>query len=1412
MTDQPSRRSGGQSATGLAVRIGRRLLFADAPDFESTIADALGSIGEAVEADCCSLFLIEPECDRIELKHLWNRPGLPPNNAGSLGTDAGLEYPWLLSRLRDKESVRLSKLGELPEQAWRDRKSLKARSVRALLMVPLFLENQPLGAVSVSTVEQHRVWSRQDLRLIESVRDPLIHALLRYRAEQRSIVTERHYRNLIEHSQGIVFSFDRDGRYTYLSPSVTALTGYNRDEVLGRRFGEFVHPDDARRLVPEVRRSLRNNRATPPLEYRVRARDGSFLWHRAVMAPVRDSAGRLDSIVASALDISDLHRESDLRRLLIHLATRFINLPIDQYDAGIHSGLAHIGYFVGADRTYVFDYELAEDRARNTHEWCVEGVAPAIGQLQAIPISEMADLFRSHQAGQPVYIESVADYPDKRLRRRLEDQGVQSLLTVPLMRDNECQGFIGFDWVRQQRGYSDADIELLKVFGGILMSLRLRCDVQNRLSNTALRLRQIVDGTHAGTWEWNPITRQAFFNRRFARMLGHASTDEVPNDSLEWVARIHPDDIEAASVILTEHLRGRIERLECDIRVRHREGHWVWLSIRGQVAERRPNGRAELISGIALDITDRKAADARLKESEYRFRHLLEDVPGIALMGFDRNFNIRFWNRSSEKLYGWSAPEVMHRCFLEFMVPDDQRQTYRCQIEELIQGRRQHWSGELKLLDRDGETVDVFASHMVQTDTEGRLDLFRIDIDQREKKIALDRMQLVAKVFDHSHEGIMITAADGNIVEVNEAFTRITGYLREEAIGRNPRFLQSGRQGPAFYRAMWRTLQQQGYWSGEVWNRRKDGEFYAEQLTISRINDHAGNALRYVGLFSDITSSKEYQQNLERIAHYDPLTELPNRALLNDRLSRAMARAARRGKALLVACIDIDQFKSINDRFGHRFGDECLRQTAQRLREATRSCDTVARLGGDEFVLVIADMPSKNAATRFLQRLLETVSRRFRIEERESELTFSVGATAYPQNRALEADQLLRQADQAMYEAKKRGRDQICLFDADLEASHLRNLELLDQMRTALQEEQFQIWYQPKVNLFTGAILGMEALIRWQHPDRGLLAPSEFLPILETDELAHDVGHWVIGRALRDRTAWRDLAPGLDISVNVSAQQLLRPGFAGALRLQLDDYDSECTKALTLEFLETGILEDIDRGAEVTRACQRLGVGFALDDFGTGFSSLSHLKHLPLTQIKIDRSFVSGMLSSPDDLSIIEGVINLARVFDVEVLAEGVETIQQARALMHLGCSNVQGYLVGRPMPSDQISGWIEDWKGIDQLASVEPLDTERTPILFGQAELAAVIKHLNAFRADTKGNVPSLNSHSRFQRWLNLDRHDDPQGRVDRLREAYQALAQERRQFNDSIAGDDRSAALGLAECLESRARTLTEQLQALL
>ncbi len=561
-----------------------------------------------------------------------------------------------------------------------------------------------------------------------------------------------------------------------------------------------------------------------------------------------------------------------------------------------------------------------------------------------------------------------------------------------------------------------------------------------------------------------------------------------------------------------------------------------------------------------------------------------------------------------------------------------------------------------------------------------------------DKTAADTRLQLAASVFSHAREGIMITDAAGAIVDVNATFTSITGYSREEALGQNPRMLHSSRHEPAFYEAMWKTLLGKGHWYGEVWNQRKNGDVYAEMLTIGAVKDSAGITRNYVALFTDITPMKEHQQQLEHIAHYDALTSLPNRVLLADRLQHALIHTQRREHSLAVAFLDLDGFKAVNDKYGHNVGDELLVAISQRMKTALREGDTLARLGGDEFVVVLVDMEQPQDCEPVLARLLQAAASPMTVGENVLQVSASIGVTIYPQDDC-DADLLMRHADQAMYVAKQAGKNRYHLFDVDNDAAVQTQRESVERIRLAIDHNEFVLHYQPKVNMKSGAVVGAEALIRWQHPERGLLPPIAFLPNIENLPISIALGEWVIAAALQQLTAWH--ATGLDIpvSVNMGARQLQQAGFAARLAELIACYPDVQPCCLELEILETSALEDIAQVSTVMQACREIGVRFALDDFGTGYSSLTYLKRLPADVLKIDQSFVRDMLDDPNDLAIVEGVVGLASAFRREVIAEGVETVPHGQMLLSLGCELAQGYGIARPMPAAELPAWAASWR-----------------------------------------------------------------------------------------------------------------------
>lgn len=614
------------------------------------------------------------------------------------------------------------------------------------------------------------------------------------------------------------------------------------------------------------------------------------------------------------------------------------------------------------------------------------------------------------------------------------------------------------------------------------------------------------------------------------------------------------------------------------------------------------------------------------------------------------------------------------------------------------------------------------------------------------------QLRLHATAFHAAHDGITLTDARGNILEVNPAFTRITGYTRDEVAGKNPRVLKSGRHDKAFYDAMWSQIEETGSWRGEIWNRNKLGEIYPELLSISAVRDRANSVVNYVAVFADISRLKEQESRLSHLAYFDALTELPNRVLLADRIFQGMQQAVRAGTLMAVCYLDLDGFKQVNDTWGHDVGDQLLVEMAGRLRQSVRGGDSVARLGGDEFVLLLLGLESINECALTVERLLLEIAKPLLVAGHTVSLPASIGVTTFPQENA-DADSLVRQADQAMYRAKQAGKNTYQMFDPEQDLTARTRNDRIARLRDALERNELMLYFQPRVDMRRGLVIGAEALIRWQHPERGVLPPSEFLPLIADHELIVSVGDWVIDSALAQMRQWRTEGINIRVSVNVAGRQLQHKDFVERVQTAIGRY-AEVATQLELEVLETTALEDIAKASRVIKACGALGVRVALDDFGTGYSSLTYLKRLPADVIKIDQSFVREMLVSVDDLVIVEGVLGLARAFQREVVAEGVETTEHARLLLQLECEQAQGYGIARPMPAADLAPWIRGWRPEASWSAFRALrwDSADYPLLGAEVEHRSWISNLLVAVRD--GKPPALTVFDgrtcRFCNWYN--------------------------------------------------------------
>jgi len=554
-------------------------------------------------------------------------------------------------------------------------------------------------------------------------------------------------------------------------------------------------------------------------------------------------------------------------------------------------------------------------------------------------------------------------------------------------------------------------------------------------------------------------------------------------------------------------------------------------------------------------------------------------------------------------------------------------------------------------------------------------------------------LRLAATVFEAA-QGMMVTYARGRILQVNRAFVRITGYSSEEVVGQTPRLLSSGRHVPDFYTVMWAAIAREGIWEGEIWNRRKNGEVYPEHLSITAVRDNDGEITNYVAALTDITLSKAANDEIRSLAFYDPLTRLPNRRLLLDRLRQVLAASSQHDRYCALMFIDLDNFKILNDTLGHNVGDLLLMQVADRLQSSLRKGDTVARLGGDEFVVLVeglssGELDAAGEVESLGAKILVALNRPYELGVHQCRSTPSIGATLFHNGEPPLPDDLLMQADIAMYQAKQAGRNGMRFFDRQMQDRISERAKMENDLRNAIECDQFALHYQVQVDLH-GRARGAEALIRWIRSDGTTVSPASFIPLAEETGLILSIGHWVLEAACAQLAAWQSVPEmaHLVLAINVSAQQFHQPDFGREVRIAVDRHGVD-PRLLKLELTEGVLLDKIEETIACMQELKAIGVRFSLDDFGTGYSSLQYLKRLPLSQLKIDQSFVRDLASDSSDQVIVRTIIAMARSLQLDVIAEGVETQEQRALLEELGCRCYQGYLYSRPVPEPQLRALI---------------------------------------------------------------------------------------------------------------------------
>ncbi|MCB2226532.1 MAG: EAL domain-containing protein [Desulfarculaceae bacterium] len=705
-------------------------------------------------------------------------------------------------------------------------------------------------------------------------------------------------------------------------------------------------------------------------------------------------------------------------------------------------------------------------------------------------------------------------------------------------------------------------------------------------------------------------------------------------------------------------------------------------------------------SNIALDeqIKEREDAQKKAETSERRFRALFEgNRDALMVVDPDNGYFLRA-NHSAVELFGCGSMEDLLRqgvlALSPAVQPDGQSSEHRM-YEELQ-----------RAMEHDGAFFEWTHRRADGTWFLSEVSLSKVRVDQRDviqaavrditdQKRRLEDLALLASVYENSVEGIVITDANGQIERVNPGFAKITGYSSSEVVGQNPRVLKSDRHDSVFYHRMWQALETRGQWSGEIWNRRKDGEIYPEWLTVNRIADDNGRTAHYVGVFHDISDIKRSEEKLSYRAQHDHLTGLPNRVLFYDRLNMAMASAKRTNTGVGVFFLDLDNFKNVNDTLGHLAGDEVLKEVSRRLELVLRSEDTVARLGGDEFLIALTRLADPSEAVRAAQRVLDALRAPIKLGEQQVYIGGSVGISLYPQDGD-DADTLIKNCDIAMYRAKNQGKNTYAVFTEAISEAVVRRFTLENELRQAMAQKSFCLHYQPKVEAATGKVVGTEALVRWQKSDGELVFPDEFIPLAEETDIIYELSPWVLNKACEDLASLHKMGhEELTVAVNLSAKQFQDKNLTEQATAVIGKYGLKA-RHLSFEITEHTIMTNVELAAEIMRRLSELGIKVALDDFGTGYSSLGYLSRLPLNAIKIDKSFVDDLPQSPEASVVARTIITLAHGLSFKTVAEGVSVREQLHFMQEHGCDEIQGYYFSRPLPLDQLAELLEETPRFD--------------------------------------------------------------------------------------------------------------------
>jgi diguanylate cyclase (GGDEF)-like protein/PAS domain S-box-containing protein len=829
-----------------------------------------------------------------------------------------------------------------------------------------------------------------------------------------------------------------------------------------------------------------------------------------------------------------------------------------------------------------------------------------------------------------------------------------------------------------------------------------------------------------------------FCNQTLANKLGYSKKEIINRPIFDLY---HPDCLSAVQNVFKQFCsKGQV--INAELQLMHKNGGKIDVLLNVS-AIKDENGQILSSRSSWVDISDKKVLEKKVYEQEKHLRTIVNNVPqGLVIL--DKNKNIQAYNSLAHEILGMPAESyAIGRHYFDIL-QDWVRLTK--QDDSVLQKtkdnlyRNKYFETEFPQLINNQEHW-CYLTHTPLTDGS----VVRTFLDITERKRVQQKLKLMQYALDHVAVSAFLIDKKGNFNYVNLSAVRKLGYTQKELEHLRVFDIDPNHSSDNWEEA-WNNVKQNGSASFESRHQTKDGKIFTVEINATYIKyDETGNILAFA---HDITVEKEHQEQLQYMAYYDTLTNLPNRMLLSDRLNLAMTQAKRQNKSVAIAYLDLDGFKQVNDTFGHEVGDKLLKHIAKRASDVLRQADTIARLGGDEFILILGDLSKKLDVMPFVNRLIKQIALPIKIENQDVNVSVSIGITYYPQEEDIEADQLIRQADQAMYQSKLSGKNRYTIFNTIQDRLIREQQVLLSCIEQGLDKQEFILFYQPKVNMSTAEVIGAEALIRWNHPEQGLLLPDKFLPLITEHSLSISLDKYVIRKALTQLNTWQNAGIHFPISINIGAFTLKQKNFVDMLEAIIADFPRVNTELLSIEILETSILNDLEHVSETIRSCVKFGIEFALDDFGTGYSSLSYLKHLPVTQLKMDQSYVRDILEDPEDLAILDGVINFSHVFNNMPLAEGVESLEHGKMLIRLGCNFAQGYAIARPMPEKELLPWLISWQQPIEWLGITAIEKEEISLLYAIVEHKAWIQAIKIHLQDKNSKLPKVDSqHCYFSR-----------------------------------------------------------------